>query len=348
MNYEIDFLPVGNGDKSGDAICLRWEENNAYKVMVIDGGTKESGEKIVAHIKEHYNTTKIDYVVNTHPDQDHASGLSIVLENLEIGELWIHRPWNYTKQIIDYFQDGRITEESLKRRLEKSFSYSKPLEDIANDKKITIKEPFQGKMIGIFEILSPSKQWYLYDLIPDFSKTPDKKEGMITEGFESLKEKVLAWIEESFDKETLKIDGTTSADNESSVILYTKIDDKGILFTGDAGSRALNKAYAFKEEISKDLNFIQVPHHGSRNNVNPDILDKILGNKGQEYNKTAVVSASETSTKHPRQSVINAFIRRGCEVTPTNGLVILFSSGNITREGWGKVEPLEFQKKFQE
>ena len=91
MNYEIDFLPVGNGDKSGDAICLRWEENNKYKVMVIDGGTKESGEKIVEHIKTYYNTTKVDYVVNTHPDQDHASGLSIVLEKLTVKELWIKR-----------------------------------------------------------------------------------------------------------------------------------------------------------------------------------------------------------------------------------------------------------------
>jgi hypothetical protein len=32
---------------------------------------------------------------------------------------------------------------------------------------------------------------------------------------------------------------------------------------------------------------VQIPHHGSRNNVNPDILDKILGEKGQEENKTA-------------------------------------------------------------
>jgi len=349
MNYEIDFLPVGNGGKSGDAICLRWEENNKYKVMVIDGGTKESGENIVEHIQKHYATSIVDYVVNTHPDQDHASGLSIVLEKLTVKELWIHRPWNYTKQIIDYFKDRRITEESLKRRLEKSFSYSKPLEDLAIEKKTTIKEPYQGKMIGIFEVLSPSKQWYLYDLIPDFSKTPDKKEGVLTEGFESLKAKVLAWIEESFDKETLKTDGTTSADNESSIVLYTKINDKGILFTGDAGIRALNKAYEFKEGISEKLNFIQVPHHGSRNNVNPDILDKILGDKGQEEKgKIAFISASKDSTKHPRQTVINAFIRRGCKIIATQGSSKWHHRGTPKREGYSTAEPLTFKKKFQE
>jgi beta-lactamase superfamily II metal-dependent hydrolase len=201
-------------------------------------------------------------------------------------------------------------------------------------------------MIGIFEVLSPSKQWYLYDLIPDFSKTPDKKEGVLTEGLESFKEKVLAWVEESPDIETLKTDGTTSADNESSVILYTKVDGKGILFTGDSGSRALNKAYEFKEEISKDLSFVQVPHHGSRNNVNPDILDNILGNKGKE--KIAFISASKDSTKHPRQTVINAFDRRGCKVIATQGSSKWYHRGTPKREGYSTAEPLSFKKKFQE
>ena len=41
--YEIDFLPVGSGERSGDAICVRCGSPGDYKVMVYDGGTKESG-----------------------------------------------------------------------------------------------------------------------------------------------------------------------------------------------------------------------------------------------------------------------------------------------------------------
>jgi len=350
MNSEIDFLPVGNGDKSGDAICLRWQEdNNDYKIMVVDGGTKESGEKIVEHIKEYYNTSTVDYVVNTHPDQDHASGLSVVLEQLEVKELWIHRPWEHTKEILEHFKDGRITENSLKERLEKSFKFVKPLEDIAKEKNIVINEPFQGNQIGIFEVLSPSKKWYLHELLPDFNKTPEKKISALQEGFESLKEKVLNWFDETFDKEILKTDGETSADNESSVILYTNIDNsRGILLTGDAGSRALNKAYEYKQEISDNLRFIQIPHHGSRNNVNPDILDKLLGEKGQkEPNKTAFISAGKESSTHPRQSVVNALIRRGCKVISTKGSTIHHHKGMPDRE-WNEAEPLEFKEKFEE
>ncbi len=347
MNYEIDFLPVGNGDKSGDAILIRWQDNEKYKIMIVDGGTKKSGEKIVEHIKKYYNTSIVDYVVNTHPDQDHASGLSIVLENLKVSELWIHRPWNYTKQIIDYFDDGRITEDSLKRRLEKSFSYVKPLEDIAIEKGITIKEPYQGLKIGIFEVLSPPKNWYLHELIPNFNKTP-KAKTTLTESFESIKEKVLNWIDETFETETLNEDGETSADNESSVILYANIDGKGILLTGDSGVMALDKAYSYKKDLSNNLKFIQVPHHGSRRNVSPLILDKILNEKGQEQNKVAFISASETSSKHPKQSVVNAFIRRGCKVIATQGSSKWHHSGTPNRESYSTAEPLPFKNKFQE
>lgn len=349
MKYEIEFLPVGNGEKSGDAILIRWEESqDNYKVMVVDGGTKESGKKIVEHVKTYYGTTHVNYVVNTHPDQDHASGLSVVLEELAVGELWIHRPWNYTKQIIDHFHDGRITENSLEERLQKSFSYVYPLEKLAIEKKIPIKEPYQGSKIGIFEVLSPKKDWYLYDLIPHFNKTPQAKSAFV-EAYESAKEKALSWISEELHIESLSEGGETSADNESSTILYAVINKKGILLTGDAGIKALEKAYGYKPQIADHLKFIQVPHHGSRRNVSPSVLDNILGEKGQEENtKTAFISAGKESSAHPRQSVVNAFIRRGCKVIATKGSIKYYYSGTPEREGWTKAEPLKFQARFQE
>ncbi|NJM55078.1 MAG: DUF1501 domain-containing protein [Verrucomicrobiae bacterium] len=55
--YEIDMLPVGSGEKSGDAIALRYgNSTDGYKVMVVDGGTLESGEKLVEHIKNNYTS----------------------------------------------------------------------------------------------------------------------------------------------------------------------------------------------------------------------------------------------------------------------------------------------------
>ena len=344
MNYEIEFLPVGNGEKSGDAILVRYGEEGNYKIMVVDGGSKESGQALVDHIQKYYNTNYVDYVVNTHPDQDHASGLSVVLEKLEVGELWIHRPWEYTSNIIEHFKDGRITEKSLKERLEKAFKYAFSLEELAKEKSIKISEPYAGAMIGEFTVLSPNINWYLYELIPEFNKTPEAKPAneSLADSLTTLASRVL----ESFNYETLKEGGETSADNESSVILYANFNGDGILLTGDSGIRALNKAYEYFPNLSDNLKFVQVPHHGSRKNVSPSILDKILGEKGQKNNKTAFISAGKEAPKHPRPIVVNAFIRRGCSVYQTKGKTIAHNIGN--REGWSNLEAIEFTEKIEE
>ena len=61
MKYEIDYMSVGTGEKGGDAIALRYGNFNQASeqhVVVIDGGTKESGQALVTHIKKYYNPTR--------------------------------------------------------------------------------------------------------------------------------------------------------------------------------------------------------------------------------------------------------------------------------------------------
>ena len=39
MKCEVEFLPVGDGEKAGDCIVVRYGEEHAYHFMVVDGGT---------------------------------------------------------------------------------------------------------------------------------------------------------------------------------------------------------------------------------------------------------------------------------------------------------------------
>lgn len=350
MGFEIDFLPVGNGDRSGDAIAIRYGEPGNYKVLVYDGGTKESGQKLVDHIKTHYGTSRVDHVVNSHPDGDHAHGLSVVLEQLDVGELWMHRPWNHSDIIRDYFQDGRITDSSLAKRLQDKMSAAHTLEQIANKKGIPVNEPFQGDTIGPFIILSPDSNWYVHDLIAEFNKSPEQKKVDMFDSIKKIATEAVAWISEQWDNESLRDNVTTSAENESSVVLFADLYGKGILLTGDAGVRALTKAVEYTESknfsLPENLHFIQIPHHGSRNNVSSDILDRILGPRKSKDDgkstKTAYVSASKNSSTHPRQAVINAFIRRDAKVVATQGQIKRYPHEMPKREGWVPVTPLNF------
>ncbi len=359
--YEIDFLPVGNGERSGDAIAVRYGTPGIYKVMVYDGGTKESGQALVDHIKSYYQTSRADYIVSSHPDADHASGLSIVLEQMEVGELWMHRPWEHSATIKDYFQDGRITDESLAERLKTKMAAAYALEKLATQKGIPIIEPFRGAAIGGFVVLSPERDWYIHTLVPEFEKSPEQKKQAADAGlhalFKALAEasgKAVSWIAEKWNIETLREDVETSAENESSVVLFGEIDGRGILLTGDAGVRALTATANFAESknvlLPSRLRFVQVPHHGSRHNVSTTVLDRILGPRKTTNDgvttKTAFVSAGKDSTTHPRKMVINAFIRRGASVVPTQGQ-IKCSRHNMPSRGWDSATPLAFSDQVE-
>lgn len=163
LQYEVDFLAVGEGERSGDAIALRFGEDLAgpprqQTVVIIDGGTKESGEALVQHVRTFYGTSEVDLILSTHPDVDHASGLTVLLEELTVHELAMHRPWEHACEIRNIFKSGKRLEEKLEKALEAAAD----LESLAEQKGVRIIEPFQGvgNESGSLLVLGPSREYY--------------------------------------------------------------------------------------------------------------------------------------------------------------------------------------------
>lgn len=52
--------------------------------MLIDAGNNADGDMVVDYLKEQ-GVTKLDYVVGTHPHEDHIGGLDDVINNFEVG-----------------------------------------------------------------------------------------------------------------------------------------------------------------------------------------------------------------------------------------------------------------------
>ena len=69
------FLDVGQGDAS----IILFKD----KVIVIDSGEVDQGEKVVAALRE-LGVKKIDLLVATHPHSDHIGGMQDVLENFKV------------------------------------------------------------------------------------------------------------------------------------------------------------------------------------------------------------------------------------------------------------------------
>lgn len=354
MQYEVDILAVGEESKSGDAIVLRYGDfvNDPTKqmVVVIDGGFKDSGEEIVNRIKNEYGTNYVDVVISTHPDNDHVSGLEVVLDKLVVGELWMHRPWNTDTELKKMVEsEAGLLEMISVNKAKKSLRAAFNLEKKAIEKGVTIIDPFAGHSTadGVIHVIGPSLDFY-NSLIPDFEKG----------GQSSIGEKIKSLISELWHKDELEEpqEDAVSARNNSSVITVAVFGDKNFLFTGDAGVKALTNASAHASlrnfNLNSNIHYYQVPHHGSKRNVGPSILDAIIGPivpQGQMSGKAAFVSAAKDSPKHPSHRVKNAFIRRGVNVSQTCGEHHCFRSAAVpTRPGWGPITYCEFTSSHEE
>lgn len=351
--FEIDFIEAGEKN-SGDAICLRYCISGDVYIHVVDGGYTNDGDKIVDHIHRHYKEKRfIDHVVLTHPDGDHASGLKKVLEDLNVGSLWMNRPWEHLEELIPRFNYD-YTKRGLRQRLRRDFPHTADLEDIALERGIEINDALQGDRIGAFVVLAPTRDRYV-DLVVESEKTPEPERKAIVEG--TVYERVIAAVRSIFavwGQENLKGDTDgTSSENESSIIQYTELCGERILLTGDAGVNALDEAYRCAIRGGVELPGIDrfhVPHHGSRRNVSSEILDNWLGpilDEGSPGGKfTAIISANRNDEEHPKKAVVRALIHRGAKVVQTND--ITRSHRNGPDRGWSSATPLTYPTDMEE
>ena len=86
-NVTIKFIDVGQGE----AILIALPE----KTILIDAGPTGSAPKI-AQVLQELGRNKIDYLVATHPDEDHIGGMADVISNTQIGTIYAPNKTNNT------------------------------------------------------------------------------------------------------------------------------------------------------------------------------------------------------------------------------------------------------------
>ncbi len=361
IGVDIEFLPVGEGQKAGDAIVIRYGDPENYEVMVVDGGTEDAGELVAEHINRYCGPGRIiTHMVCTHPDGDHASGLRIVVKELPVLNLWMHRPWAYAAEIVPLFRSGNWTPVGLEGAIRREYPLIAELEAHALASGTAIRDPFEGAVIGPFTVLSPTL-WAYAHLLPQFRRTPEpnvealkaaqmwlEQPSPIAAALAAVGAKVANWLPESWDLELLSEHGVTSAENETSIVLFGDFGTTSVLLTADAGMNALRWAHAYAVTKGIDLTraeLVQVPHHGSRRNVSPSVLDLFVGPKKPrdlQTTKAAVVSAPKDDEVYPRRVVANAFLRRGVPVYATQGRPVRWYRNMEERPHYVSLSPLPF------
>jgi beta-lactamase superfamily II metal-dependent hydrolase len=367
---EVEFLPVGDASKAGDAIVVRYGSEASFKLMTIDGGTQDSGEQLVAHVRRYYgNSPTIEHAVLTHSDADHASGLREILRELPVVNLWLHVPWLAAAASRPYFANKNWTDGGLATSLRKEYDIIDEIVSLAVEQKTHIYQPFAGNDIGPFKVLSPYADAYPL-LLSQFDRTPDpdqaalerigwwigKQPSRLMKALTSLTESMTQkWVKETWSYERLKDGGKAGASNESSVVMFGDFGPSHrILLTGDAGVVGLTLAQRYAESIGLNItnpNCIQIPHHGSRSNVGPTLLNQLIGPikpDGSAPHFLAYCSVPADDAKHPRKMVLNAFTRRGAEVLLTQGIRKVFWGGFSPRPGYEPAFGFPFSDQVEE
>lgn len=85
---KIEFLDVGQAD----AILL----TTAEATMLVDAGDNKTEKQIVTMLQDR-GIKKIDYLIGTHPHADHIGGLDKVIDNFEIGTIYMPKVSHTTK-----------------------------------------------------------------------------------------------------------------------------------------------------------------------------------------------------------------------------------------------------------
>ncbi len=91
-NLRVYCLDVGQGD------CILVVNNN--KTMLIDASTNQMGTKIVDYLRK-LGITKIDYLIGTHPHEDHIGGIDNVISSFVIDKFYMPKRQANTKTFED-------------------------------------------------------------------------------------------------------------------------------------------------------------------------------------------------------------------------------------------------------
>lgn len=85
---KVNYIDVGQGDSE----LIQVNGKN----LLIDAGPNESIDKLMSYLNKQ-NIKKIDYVIATHPDEDHIGGMSSVIKKYDIGEFYAPKKLTNTR-----------------------------------------------------------------------------------------------------------------------------------------------------------------------------------------------------------------------------------------------------------
>lgn len=332
VKYEYELLKVGDAD----AILIRHYINNIPYIVLIDAGNVGDGSKIKEHLKKYYDTTTIDLAICTHPDKDHKGGFFDLLNDEEICiiKFWLTDPARFlTEDDLKRYTNSANAQEAVRKIYNKPGDDSQNLLNLACQKCTTysVLKDWRDDILP-FSVLGPRIEYYqeiVKDMVYECGiETYDESDAELYEDTQVDEDDAKSVIDEC--------DDGSPFNKSSLIILYEPEDGKHILFAGDATCTSLDHMIEDNPDL-KNIDFLKVPHHGSKHNLNTKIIEKLAPQQ-------SCISAVG-NRKHPNSAIVYWLSKYGNVYSTHKCNLYLLCSTNIpSRANSATVLPLKSKK----
>lgn len=312
MNFEINMINVEDGDaiilqlKKADKKALividgGYQKHYSKLKKRLDELLPDFNNKIELIICSHYDNDHLEGISFLLDDCQSQS--------IEIGEIWMHKIEDRLEDLI-LGMDERIQYEKEnwqpeKKKLWKIMygSFNIPYDDRQDQlvlenyaylkgliQKIIdyglenkIREVKRGDCLEGFEefkVVSPKPEFYNYFLpqlkqekfLEDVKRSSKRKLLESSEESKTIDEHIMDTISPCERLKTSSIKNRVTPTNMVSIVTLLTTHSKKLLFTADSGIESYQQQELLNAELN-NLDWLQLPHHGSKNNTSKIMLD---------------------------------------------------------------------------
>ena len=283
---QITFKNVGQGD----SIILEWSRNNEPCLGIVDCHIFQNTNPTVRHLQK-VGCLKIDFIILSHPHDDHFSGMLELLEFCEEQDIPILR-FMHTAVISPQYLHFANINSSDQELLQKIFQKVKVLQEkklIRNAGYI-----FQDTIISLCDAFS----------IKALSPSSPEVERFV--------EKIDYYSDNNCAQCSI-------AANLLSTVLLISNEKISCLLTADAEKSTFKRLKdRHSDEFDAHLTIGQIPHHGSKSNHYPPFWSNL---KKTENVIAAVSAGVNNKYGHPHIEVVSDFSSWGYKTFSTNQFV---------------------------
>ncbi|MEM9746969.1 MAG: CHAT domain-containing protein [Actinomycetota bacterium] len=304
----IEMLPA----RHGDALWIEWGGAGDRHRMLIDGGPAGTYHDLRERFEALDPTDRhVELFIVTHIDADHIDGAIRLLADEELGigygDIW----FNEHRHLVEHRAEERATRGAMQGEYFGAIVETRglPLNEAFDGRAVVV--PPQGSLPSVtltgglrLVLLSPTPA-KLDRLRRDWEKVLEEK-GMTPGDRAEALDRLAKRGRRTRGGDRTTFGGDTSSANGSSIAVVAEYRGERWLLAGDAHDDVLIEGlrrYAREcDESPTAFDGFKVPHHGSVNNITPELLDLIRCHR-------FLVSTNGAYFKHPDENCIDLIVR---------------------------------------